>query len=221
MESEPDSTIGIIFDHPDYSEKLNNLSGLKLISLPLCFDFPSHSLTPKEFYYNNTFISCAIIYASVKMEYRQNNYGLEWIKKFRLAGFNTSIIVLSWFSGEVIEKYYGITNPFIIRSQSNSLKILQLPVTIQQIQEAIELLSPLTEIEFQKQFAQFNTFEANTIKHDLRNIIRTADDLWDMKRKIIKYFSKNSRKEKYNSFLQVLLSCSSTESLIEKIEFFK
>lgn len=221
MESEPGPFIGILFDHPDFVDRLKSFSGLNLIVLPASLKFTSHSLSQTSFQYEKSILNFIIIYAHLNIYYRQNNYGLEWVKAFRLAGFNTSIIVLSWFSGEIIEKRYGITNPFITSSQSNSLKILQLPVTTQKIQETIKLLSPLTEMEFQRQLALFSAFELNDTRHDLRNIISTSYDLWDMKRKIIKYFSKNSRKDKYNSFLQVLLSCSNTESLIEEIESFK
>ncbi len=95
MESGSNSQIGILFDHPDYVEQLRKFSGLNLTSLPLSLIFSAHSKALHKFEYEGQVMDYLIIYSAIKREQRQNNYGFDWIKSFRLAGYNTPIILLT------------------------------------------------------------------------------------------------------------------------------
>jgi hypothetical protein len=223
MESESFYPIGILFDNDTYIHKLIKYSSLNLVLLPVSFtiSLKSNSLIPKPFSITNKIVNVIILYSHFKVTHRAYNSGLEWVKTFRLRCFNTPIIVLTWQPTEIIEKKYGRGNPFIITNKQNAFKILQLPVRLNEMEETIEIISPLTDKEFKNQLEQLKEWEIGIIKHDLINILRASEDILDMKKRILNYMRAGSRQKEYNSFYQELLTCSNTKMLEDNIQSFK
>ena len=172
MESKPDPFIGILFDHPNYVEKLKSFSDLNLIALPSSLQFSSQPPSLTFFQYGNNILDFIIIYAHLNIYYRQNNYGLEWVKAFRLAGFNTPVIILTWNNLVKIERYYKQENPFIIKEYSNSIVVLQLPIRIGDLEYELRKVHPLTKNEFTKCLGIYNE---GRMSHELINIARQSD----------------------------------------------
>jgi hypothetical protein len=172
MESGSSPSVGILFDHPDYLGKLKSFSGLNLIVLPSSLKISSQSLSLTSFQYENDVLDFMIIYTHLNIYYRQNNYGLEWAKSFRLAGFNTPVIILTWNNPFKIELYYKQENPFIIKEYSGSIAVLQLPIKINELKSELYKLLPLTMEQYEKCLGIFNE---GRMSHELINIARKSD----------------------------------------------
>lgn len=211
--------IGILFDHPEYVKQLGKYSGLNLVSLPLSLIFSKRSKATYSFVYEDNVIDYLIIYTAIKHKQRQNHYGLGWIKSFRLSGFNTPILLLSWMNNADIENIYGVENPFLKMDKSESIIILQLPVLVAEIYESLQKLSPLSQKQFDHCTKNIKLFEKEKIKHDLINIGRISN-LHSAKRELTILTENNVAFDDYAIIIKELLSCSSLEKFIELIETF-
>jgi len=217
MESKPEPVIGILFDHPTYLEKLGKFSDLNLIELPssLKYSFQSTSLT--NFQYNNYYFDYIIIYAHLNIPFQQSNYGLEWAKIFRLAGYNTPIIILTWNNPFKIASYYRLENPFIIKEYSDSVAVLQLPIKKDEIKSTLNTIYPLT---IEKYIKCLEIFNEGRMSHELINIARQSD-LHEAKKRFENLITGIPRLKKHENYVNDILNANSLGTFRSKIDKFR
>jgi hypothetical protein len=217
MESEPGPFIGILFDYPDYIARLKSLSGLNLIVVPSSLKFSSQSRSLTSFQYENDILDFIIIYAHLNIFYRQNNYGLEWVKTFRLAGFNTPVIILTWYNPKKIDLYYRQENPFVVKEYNNSIAVLQLPLSINELKSELHNSFPLTIQQYEKCLGIYNE---GRMSHELINIARQSD-LYGAKICFKNLMTGNVILKELNGFVNEILNTNSLSDFRTNIDRLK
>jgi len=218
MEPGYNSNIGILFDHPDYVEQFRKYSGLNLIPLPLTLTFSVYSRALKVFKYKSNAIDYIIIYSAIKHNTHRKNYGLEWIRSFRLAGYNTPIILLTWITEKKVESFHSAKNPFLLRDKSKSIQILRLPVRLYEINDTLNILSPLSDEQFEQYTLLIEDYEKIKIKHDLGS--KSISNIKEAISKTKSLQEEYSFYGDYSNLFNALLACSTLEQFRVIIETY-
>jgi len=137
-------SLGLVTDHPEYSNCLSEKSGLHIVGLRTDLEFSGVGDTfPQRIIQQGEPIDLVMVYAHLGAEHRQEYEGISWIRRLRWAGYDTPVILFLWEMPFRVQIRYFDYNPFIQSYFKESCAVIQLPYRIDRVYDALERLRPI------------------------------------------------------------------------------
>jgi hypothetical protein len=201
--------IGFLSEDTVSKNYIKEFSGFNLIEIPFLIEQKNYSTIP--FYFNSKTIDYIFIYSHLFVNQRQTHVGINWIRNFRLCGYNTPIILFVWNACKDIRIKFIQRNPFITSFCEESCKLIRLPSTREKILDTVKNMNPLNQKKWEES-CRFTLY--GEIKHRLENIVvfKDIDKIKDELLLLIKEVPSNVKDE-----LQKLSSVQDIDKLKSEI----
>ncbi len=159
--------IGLLSGKNNCKKYLSQILNWEIIEIPYEIKMQKGSYFPTKFIYKSKEIEKLIVYSHLFNDKRQYNLGIDWIKNFRLKGYNTPLVIFTWHNISKIKIRYLPHNPFISSICYNSCSLIQLPCKVEDILASIEVAKNIEHNEFNK---CYDFIFYGQLRHDLTGI---------------------------------------------------
>lgn len=208
--------VGILMDHPYFVKSIREKLKLNLIKIKIeDIDLMSKT-TIQSFNYKNNKIDALIIYGHYGKGNRQNLYDAKWLRRFRLAGYDTPIVLLVWERPSRVWASNFADNVFVSPYYKDSCRILQLPISFDLLLNELESIQTISE----NQLNEGRKFALHSwISHRLSHIL-IMDNLEYSKSQIKEFKDDISYLNEEVKFLELLLQFEDVNELKNSIRNF-
>lgn len=168
-----DSILGLVCDDAEFSLRLKQTLRDSIVDLPLDpKNLYNQHLYPQKLFWESEEIEAVVIYAHLGQGCRRLNRGVDWLREFRLKGFDPPIMFLSWLHPHEIWSHDLAKAFFASPYFKQSCVTLQLPMQLGQILKTIRQLRPIesSELEYGSTFIL-----SSWIRHLLGNLTKQSN----------------------------------------------
>lgn len=198
--------IGYVFDNPNLIKFFKSKGSHKFFEIIHTDILNNKNTKPSELKIGKDKIDLIMVYIHAGKNERSMNVGLHWFKDFRMIGYITPAVLLTWQNCDKLQDENLRQNPFIGVMCKDSCTILRLPLFLDSMLNVSKKLKPINNDILE-------TAAFDTLFFDLNHFLRSNQSMNDIKKFLKtekKYFNVNKR---YKDILEDLLNLKSIEEL--------